>query len=51
MSAPQTMAEAIHMIDTLQFDLDKAHRDLAVAHAMIATLRGERDTWRSATGR
>lgn len=40
MSAPQTMAEATSMIDALQADLDRAHRD-------IETLRAERDEWRA----
>lgn len=44
MSAPQTIAEAVHMIDELQAELDRAH-------ATIEILRSERNTWRSASGR
>lgn len=44
MSAPETMAEAVFMIDALHAELDQAYKD-------IETLRAERDTWRAEAGR
>lgn len=43
MNAPQSMAEAVAVIDLLRAELMRAN-------ATIAVLRSERDTWRTATG-
>lgn len=65
MSAPATMAEAVHMIDMLQAELDKAQRDLDALRTqlklsdettaelvrMVDAVRAERDTWRAEAGR
>lgn len=51
MSAPETMAEAICMIDALYAELDQAFVDIAKLEGTIADLRAERDTWRAAAGR
>jgi hypothetical protein len=41
---PQTMAEAVKIIDSLRAELRSAN-------ATIEILRSERNTWRTATGR
>lgn len=51
MTAPATMAEAVHMIDMLQAELDKAFVTIGRLESRIDTLQAERDTWRAETGR
>ena len=41
---PQTMAEAVKLIDNLR-------AELAIANQTIEILRTERNTWRAGTGR
>lgn len=48
---PTTMAEAVAQIDALKTAVAQLARDLATANDHIETLRAERDTWRSASGR